>query len=551
MNRAMIILFALAALQLVGCEGTDGTKHSDDDGGADTDTDTDTDTDADTDTDSDTDADGDWTIPSTCDEAAELLTSVGCDFYAADMDLYSLGDNPDESADAQVFAIVVSNPQQAQVVGVTLDDGNGAELTSFDLDPGQLEVIKVSCDDSWDDCLVDHCEINIQGIGPGKGFHLTSDYPILAYQWNPWGQQTHCNDASLLLPVTSLSDKYIVASWSSSSTSDNNSQITMVGTEDDTAVSFIPTAQITNHGGVGPMSVGVESAAITIGAGDVLTIGARTVGEDLTGTVVQADKPIVVFAGNSSANIPLGFGASDHTEEQMLPLESWGTDAVLARAPARPPCSEAEDTLLWRVIAGADDMTVTFDPPAPDPIGAEHHFDQQADYIEFHSAEHHFAAAEFDNPEDPEAPEAPFSAYQLMTGLVYPECNTDSLGDPMQIMAAPAGQYLERYVFATDEGFDYDYDHIVIVRPAGVPVELACLGIIEDEVFTEVGSSDWEVGYVAIDDPPNSNPCTDGAHAIYSEEPFGLAVTGISSAQSYGYLGGVGLRPINPTPDIE
>jgi len=47
--------------------------------------------------------------------------------------------------------------------------------------------------------------------------------------------------------------------------------------------------------------------------------------------------------------------------------------------------TENQDLVVWRVIAGTDDMRVTFDPPAPDPAGSEHYFAQQGDMLEFHA----------------------------------------------------------------------------------------------------------------------------------------------------------------------
>jgi hypothetical protein len=59
------------------------------------------------------------------------------------------------------------------------------------------------------------------------------------------------------------------------------------------------------------------------------------------------------------------------------------------------------------------------------------------------------------------------------------------------------------------------------------------------------------VARIYIDDPVDSTPCTDGANTITGDAPFGLSVAGTASANSYGYLGGVGVRAINPHPVIE
>jgi len=440
---------------------------------------------------------------------------------------------------------------------VTFTQG-GVEIYDTLLGPGGLEIVHVACLDEAIICLVDQAEVNRQGIGDGTGFSIESSVPIIMYQWNPYGNEICTNDASLLLPVESLSSTYIVGSWRTFSwvgQPEGTSQVTVVATEDATNVTLIPSTYVSAYGGLGPYDAWVETAPIALDAGDVLTIRTNVVSEDLTGTVVQADKTVVAFGTNPCAHVPSdSYYFCDHVEEQMLPLEAWGTSAVLARHEPRPECDPDGDPVVWRIIAGANNMTVTFDPPAPSPVGGSHHFDLQGEMLHFNSPENHYVEAIYDDPDDPEHPEAPFLAYQMMMSQNYSlnlgSCNPGSHGDPMMMLTAPAGQYLDRYVFNTDDLFDYDYDYIILTREAGTTVELDCVGTIGDDVFTQVGSSDYEVGYVYIDNPDDSTGCEDGYHYLSADAPVGLSVVGIDYAQSYGYLGGVGVKYINPDPDI-
>lgn len=534
----------------LGCEAANTT------GGADADTDVDTDTDTDTDSDGDTDYNGP-SIPETCEDAALAKTSVGCEFFTADLDNYG-------SSDDQIYGIVVSNPQADQQAEVTLEDGNTGQIYQETLAPGQLEVIYVTCTPIYGVCLLTPHEIEAQGVGFARGFRLSSDVPVLAYQWNPYGNEFWTSDASLLIPVTSLDGTYIAAAWDFGPWGVGNyaSQVTVIAAEDDTSITFIPNTDVPSHGGVGPMAEGVVSAPITLNAFDVVTIGPAELDDDLTGTVVMADKPVVVFGGHSCAFVPGSAQSCDHVEEQLLPLAAWGTTTVLARHAPRPVCTppNSDDPVLWRIIAGADDMHVTFDPPAPDPAGAEHHFAEQGELLEFMSTEDHYAEGILDDPPDPAEPEASFFAYQMMTGCMhcnpsgtgdFPPTFEDQPGDPMMLFSPPAGQFLDRYVFNTDNVYDFDYDHIIIVRPIGTEVTLDCLGVLPDSSFDQVGSSDWEVGRIFIDNPENSTGCLDGTHLLTSADPVGLSVVGVAPANSYGYLGGIGVKSINPDPIIE
>ena len=548
-RRRMANLFLSAALLACHCGGDRHGGHEGDggpDSAVDTDYSQDTCSESETET-VDTDFPSD-AIPTTCVEAAASPTSVGCEFFMADLDI-----SQENDSSSKPYVVVVSNPQQDQMASITLRDGTDGEIYSTILNPGQLDVIYVACDSG---CLVPPHQIETQGYAAGAGFQLTSEVPVLAYQWNPYGVDMDDwgnADASLLIPKASLDGTYIVAAWGIGPDNDfydHFSQVTIVATEDGTNLSFVPSVGVPAMGGAGPYPADVETEAIALDAFDVVTLSPAATDDDITGTFVHADKPVVVFGSHSCALVPnKDFGACDHVEEQMIPLEAWGTSSVLARHAPRHNCV-SEDLVLWRIISGAADMRVVFDPPAPEPAGAEHHFTQQGEVLEFLAPNDYYVEGVFESPEDPFHPGAPFLAYQLMTGSDFPDCylhdGYDREGDPLMLLAPPAGQYLDRYVFNTENVGDFDYDHIIIVRPPGAHVALDCLGLIPDSEFSMVGASGWEVARVYIDDPLDDTGCVDGAHLLTASEPVGLSVVGTALAVSYGYLGGIGVRPINP-----
>jgi hypothetical protein len=544
----VLMLFVSAAgLTGLACEANPNPSFgSDDDSSTDSDSDTDTDTDTDSDTDSDSDSDTGYegpAIPETCEDAAVALNSVGCEFFVADLDVQ-------DGKDGNTYSVVVSNPHEDQTVEVAVEHGQLGELYNTTLAPFQLEVINMSCDAL---CLAPPQQVQQQGIATGAGFRLVSDVPVLAYQWNPYGVGLASTDASLLIPVTSLDGTYVAASWGSGPGAtwwpELTSEITVVITEDETEISFIPSVDVAEHGGLGPYPAGVETGTFVLNAFDVITLRPNIQDEDMTGTAIQASAPVVVYGCHSCGNVPSSsWTACDHVEEQILPLAAWGDETVLAHAGFTPDCTNP--LVVWRIIAGADNMTVSFDPPAPLPAGDSYSFAQQGEMLVFESADDHFVVGLLNDPEDTDEPEAPFFAYQMLPGCSYTGCSSCN-GDPMMLSSPPAGQYLDRYVFTTDDLFDFTYDHIVIVRSAGTEVTLECLGLIPDTEFTPVGSTEFEVARIYIDDPESSTPCTDGANVITATEPFGLSVVGTASANSYGYLGGVGVRAINPNPVIE
>ena len=268
--------------------------------------------------------------------------------------------------------------------------------------------------------------------------------------------------------------------------------------------------------------------------------------------MISASAPVALFSGHECAFVPDGeYGSCDHVEEQLLPSSAWGIEAVLARYPARRDRTESSDPSIWRVVAGADNMTVFFDPPVDD-LGGSYHFSARGEVLQFESPTDHYVRGELDAATTEGETGAPFMAYQMMTGRCYPgkTCSPGSTsayewGDPMMLLVPPAGQYLDRYVFNTDNKFDFDFDYAIVIRPSGATVEIECIGLLSDDDFHPVGSSQYEVGRFSLDDPEGSG-CVDGTHRLFSSQPVGLLVVGYDFANSYGYLGGVGVRPINP-----
>ncbi|MBN2530383.1 MAG: hypothetical protein JXR76_28605, partial [Deltaproteobacteria bacterium] len=510
----------------------------------------DTVTDVDTHSDSgtgtvDTDSDSDtgyvtYTIPVTCEQAAASRTSVGCEFYTVDL-------KNDKSADQVTYAVVVSNPQESMDATVRVEDMRGDNETlrtlpdtQITLQPGELHVFELTCASG---CPESSTHIEGSGIGLKNAFRVVSDVPVLAYQWNPYGSNFATTDASLLLPKSSLDNFYIGATWPHGGVP----YIVVVATEDNTKVTVTPTAAIESGTGVNAVAAGT-TGEFTLNTFDVLQI--KTSGSpdwpDLTGTKISATEKVAVFSANACAPVPLGVASGDHLEEQLLPLSAFGSDAVLARYAPRwksetvGPLPAASDPVHWRIVAGADGMTVRFDPPV-DEIGDEYAFVRQGDVLEFLSAKDHYVVGTLDEPFDDNT-KGPFLAYQLMSGSAYKSVG-GYWGDPMMLLAAPAGQYLDKYVFNTDALFDYRFDYVIITRPMGASVHIECLGNLDDSGFTRVGSSTYEVGRFALDDNGvDVSNCVDGTQRLTASKPVGLSVVGYDRSTSYGYMGGVGIR---------
>lgn len=85
---------------------------------------------------------------------------------------------------------------------------------------------------------------------------------------------------------------------------------------------------------------------------------------DLTGSLVSATKNVAVFSGNVCTASGL-LCCCDHLEQQMVPVDTWGKDIVLASARIR-----LKEQNRFRVVAHIDGTVVTFGTGGGFELGA-------------------------------------------------------------------------------------------------------------------------------------------------------------------------------------
>lgn len=134
-------------------------------------------------------------------------------------------------------------------------------------------------------------------------------------------------DSALITPINQLGTEYRVMSWGPGL--GIGSQLVVVGTVAQTVVRITPKVA------AGPRPAGVPFQ-ITLNQGEAFHLRAGN-DEDLTGSLVSANKPVAVFSGNSCALVPdASFDFCDLAYEQQRPLSQWGTSFVMAPHPSRP-----------------------------------------------------------------------------------------------------------------------------------------------------------------------------------------------------------------------
>ncbi len=452
-------------------------------------------------------------IPEDCEQASAGESTVGCLFYAVDLDQY-------DSSENDQYAIAVSNVQLSGAVDVVIEQKVGNAWQVVD---GPVSVPSL---DLYTFMLPDHHHQG-SGVMEGGTYRVTAERPIIAYQFSPFTQVSATSDASMLYPASSLDTLAYVPHWGGGQ--GGTGYITIVAVEDGTNVEVTPTANTQAGTDVPAGSMGVPFM-ISLDEGDIAEVMASAPNVSLTGTRIEsnANHPIGIFTAHECANIPAAVYACDHLEEQLSGVRLWGRDFAAARVP--PRTAGSPETSLWQIQASEDGTTVHLDadaavtglPPSPLQMNA-------GETVEF------YVGGTADQPGDfMVQSDAPIAVMNYMTGADNPPAS--GLGDPAMVQLSPVQQQLPRYVVMVPN--QWTTDVLVITRPSGVSVDLDG-DTISGAEFTDIDNGAYQVARIVVED---------GVHTLEAGEGFSVVVVGYDEYDSYAYLGGTGTGKINPNP---
>lgn len=425
------------------------------------------------------------------------------------------------------FAVAVANTS-SEVASVTIEEGALTAPITFQVNPGDVVVRKLPwvpelkmCTETQPPGLLVECGApESTGALRAKGaYHLRSTRPVTVYQFNPLdytdgsGAYSYTNDASLLLPTNALTGNYVVAAWPKwdSFAGPFPSLMAITAVQDGTTVAINVRASTQGGGGSPPFAAGVPQM-ITLNRGDVIELASVT--GDLTGSVVQANKPVQVIGGHYCTNVPLDTPYCDHLEESIFPVETLSTKYIVTAA-AVPPIPNGKEQVI-RIVATQQSTTVMSDPPIP---GLPATLAGTGDYLEF-----------------PRRPgDYLIMADQKILVAQYMEGQEagGGTGDPAMTLAVATDQYRTTYLFHAPTNYEVNY--VNVTAPMGATV------MVDDVMvtgFTPIGGSGFGVARVTL------GPGTNGNHLAVGDQPFGVSVYGYGQYTSYWYPGGLDLAEI-------
>jgi hypothetical protein len=421
----------------------------------------------------------------------------------------------------------------------------------------------------------------LHGTGIGSAFRIQTNVPVVAYQMLPYGGgSARVTGATLLLPTSAWDTNYVVADAYKAPVLITEARAgpttVVVASQDATSVTIKPTADIAATASV-PGTTANVPVTYTLNQGQYVQF---TQHDELTGSAVQADKPVAVFGGSTLMDVPVTTVRADHGEQMLPPVRALGSEYVAVRYRNR---GSTEEAVPWRIVGVVDGTTLTYDPPQPGAPGSI----DAGRLVEFNEP----------GPFVVRSQDAghPFYLASYMTG----GCGTPSqvadggaacpaddgplkgFGDPEFLNVVPPAQYLPHYTFFTDP--TYPETNLVVVRvrdpqTGTMPdVTLDCAGVLSG--WQPVGSSgNYEMTRTDLStgDFGGAGGCDNGVHTISAALSgatgtppptplFGVTIWGwgndatwpddVSVADetnpkfsrwvSYGYPAGANFKPLN------
>ena len=490
-----------------------------------------------------------------CEAAVANNSSVGCEYYTVDMDA---AQGPPYDA---CYAVFVANTSRGNVHMNIEFDGQTIDLAQFakipvgagqslsyapydpvaGLAPGGVAIVFLGYSFWLGNvaCPVPAAigtEAQLSGTGRGKAFHLTTDWPVVAYQMLPYGGgAAAATGATLLLPTSAWGTNYVAVSAYDPDGAPIPIPIPMgpsfniVGKEDNTTVRIRPRSAIQGGGGLPAGQAGVPYELV-VNRGEHVQLTQQA---PLSGSPIESDKPIGVFGGHQIMSIDRCCG--DHGEQMLAPVRALGYQYVAAPHADRKPGGEPR---IFRIFGAVDGTQLTYDPPGIGPavinLGERYEIRSPQPFIVSSQGETH-----------------PFSMFTYMSGSG--ELGEGGIGDPDFVRLVPPLQYLKKYVFFTDPTYPFTVLTVTRGMQNGIfeEVELDCMGPITGwQPVGNVGA--FQIAYVKLVDHWNAqNGCQNGVHTMRSNAPFGVWVWGWGSEDtntgwvSYGYPAGESVQPIN------
>lgn len=369
--------------------------------------------------------------------------------------------------------------------------------TSVAVTPGNITVVDIPLTaDDW-----------TPGAVANNAAIASSSREFVAYTVN---LQYQSSDAALALPVDTMNTRYIVASYPAVFSSYGYfSQMMAHAAYDNTVVTITPSTNVTGHPAGIPFTV-------TLNRGEAYYLEGSTNGAtgDLSGTLIEASRPIGLINGNECTQIPNGYTACDHIYEFAQPVQTWGSAILAANLPNRSGS-------VYRIFASENNTSITRNGISLGTINRGQFIDTGVI-----AGSHEFTGSN------------PIYVVQYMPGQNYPG---SSSGDPAMGNMIPYAQYLNNYTFSTVGGSQFATQYLTLIAANSDLGSVLLDGVaVPAASFSPISGTGYSSAVLRL---------AEGVHTTSSPNGHGITVEGYNSYDSFIYPGGALFQFINPKGD--
>ena len=433
--------------------------------------------------------------------------SLGTEFFVIDLDNY---DDPFSDPDDMDHALAIVNPgpNPAGITYWAVFDGFDMPWDGMELPPQTSTYWPMT-------------PLNVDGsVITNLSLRIQSDQQVGMSIFNPADPAGASNGSSLLFPADALGVEYLVLTWPTepleqvpipNGPPSQHGYFTIIATGSGaTLVTVAVTAATT---AIAPDGLELEAGELhdfELQQFDVLQLQASgAVGAepyDLSGSHISASQPVAVFAGHEEAVVEIDQNpdccCADHVEEQLFPIDLWGTTHACVKA--KPRGDSDKDT--WRIQAGADDVQLTTTPPVPGLDGTT--LAHKGDWVQVETAASFVLEAS-----------GPVQAMQYLAGG---NCQAQQTGDPAMIAALPFEAATQDAWIHVPDGWEEHWATVVVAPQSALTLDGNPLQV----PLSTIPQTEVQFAYV---------PLSAGLHQIAADGSMIVYLYGYSPTAAYGH----------------
>uniref|UniRef100_A0A1X7SUK5 EGF-like domain-containing protein n=1 Tax=Amphimedon queenslandica TaxID=400682 RepID=A0A1X7SUK5_AMPQE len=301
------------------------------------------------------------------------------------------------------------------------------------------------------------------------------------------------------------------------------SEVLLVGNEDNTTVTVVPTQSVSV-----PIDIQTNSNNKTVTAGSsfnftihrMQTFLFGALGHDISGTSIVSNKPLTVISGHECSNVPL-VPSCQHIAEQILPTVIWGREFLLT------PYATRSHGPYFKVVAALGDTSLNFTCSASG--GNNFYLQNAGDVTTFYSSSSYCSIIS-DKP-------------VLVTQLGPSQSSGSGNGDPV-ISLIPPIELHQQNITLVIPGFSSitnNYINIATTTKGSLYINGQLQLVTWNNIYNNMSSI---IGYGT--QIPFNTISTSSSYTISMQTGFTALVYGFGSSHGYSYSAGINLTGSDP-----